>query len=139
MLCPAGHNLRGVDIAGRPVGAEWKEWATKFFKAIETNIAFYTAHAARYKHRYHYRVPYRGSSMKKGAPAELLRCVPLNQHLQTMTVSHFAPMEPCTTRYGTWRAASHPGGAAVAVWWGRLTLPSSVWRSCLTLLSDAPV
>ena len=40
------------------------------------------------------------SSQKKGLSAKLLRGVPLNQHLQLMTVSHFAPMEPCTTRYG---------------------------------------
>eukprot|EP00941_MAST-03F_sp_MAST-3F-sp1_P006408 g6408.t1 len=81
-----------------------EKFVKEYLEKIEAVIKLYNEHSERYKNRYLTKVPFRSSKQKKGPSAATLRGVPINCHLQMMTVSRYKPSEADTSRYGivTW-------------------------------------
>ncbi len=97
------HHCR--DRYGSLTGAKWTSWRESYFKRFEDLVERYEGERDEYLTRYRNVVPYRSSKQKKKGTeiAKRLRSVPLNLHLQLLTVAPFASLEkkiPASRRHG---------------------------------------
>ena len=83
------------DRYGSLNGAKWTSWRESYFKRFEALVERYECERDEYLTRYRNVVPYRSSKQKKKGTeiAKRLRSVPLNLHLQLLTVAPFASSE----------------------------------------------
>ena len=93
------------DRYGSLNGAKWTSWRESYFKRFEALVERYECERDEYLTRYRNVVPYRSSKQKKKGTeiAKRLRSVPLNLHLQLLTVAPFASSEkkiPASRRHG---------------------------------------
>ena len=93
------------DRYGSLTGAKWTSWRESYFKRFEDLVERYEGERDEYLTRYRNVVPYRSSKQKKKGTeiAKRLRSVPLNLHLQLLTVAPFASSEkkiPASRRHG---------------------------------------
>lgn len=93
------------DLYGKLSGAKWITWRESYLKRFENLVQQYECERDEYVTRYRNVVPYRSSKQKKKGTeiAKRLRSVPLNLHLQLLTVAPFASSSkqiPTSRRHG---------------------------------------